>query len=104
MDVNNSRITRPPILRRKVMIDGRKRQGGIYDVNGNPADHIIPGKIYMAKINGGYVRVRAQPNQTMQIAGGEELRSEIDPRTSATEAYARSVGFNLTTGAYENPA
>lgn len=96
------RNNRSPILVRKVLTGGgRKVRGGIYDEYGIPIKEIVPGERYRARIQGKFVRVVAQPNQTMHLELQEDpLKEESDPRVRATLADARAAGFDLTRGDY----
>ena len=97
MDVGYRGSDSLPIQVRKVMTHEGKRRGGIYDENGLPVSEIIPGERYRAKLNRRLVPVIAGLNQVMYPV---EPDTE-DPRVRATEADARAVGFDLTTGTYK---
>jgi hypothetical protein len=99
MNVEYSRVDRQPILVRKVMTATGKRRGGIYDENGNPVDEIIPGELYRARLDRKLMPVVARHNQVMY-----PIEPDIeDPRVRATEAEAKTVGFDLSGGTYHYP-
>ncbi|MBI2005281.1 MAG: hypothetical protein HYS80_00780 [Candidatus Aenigmarchaeota archaeon] len=84
------REPRVSILVRKVRYGERRIRAGIYHEQDRPAQEIVTGNRYLAKMDGYYVAVIAQKNQTMELAL-PDWDPMKDPRTVATEAAIREA-------------